>query len=115
MARLTVKGVAEQLRKHHGVKAGVAKAFGVTRSAVTQYMDAHPELKVIQGEGMEEALDLGEAALIASVVKREPWAVKYLLSTQGKGRGYVERQEVTGKDGGDITVKVLRGVSMDEL
>jgi hypothetical protein len=28
---------------------------------------------------------------------------------------YVPRQEITGKDGGDIVVKLLRGVSLDDL
>ena len=107
MARLTVKGVAEQLRKHHGVQAGVAKAFGVTRGAVTRYIDAHPELKDVQQEAEQGLLDLGETALYASVIKREPWAVKFLLATKGKGRGYVERSEVTGKDGGEVVIKVI--------
>ena len=35
----------------------------------------------------------------------EPWAVAMVLKTIGKHRGYVERQEVTGADGGSITVK----------
>lgn len=108
MGRLTVKGVAEQLRKYHGVQSSVAKAFGVTRSAVTQYMNAHPELKAIQEEGEEIILDLGETALHSSVIKREPWAVKYLLSTKGKKRGYVERSEITGKDGEAFSIEIIR-------
>jgi len=43
---------------------------------------------------MSNRLDLAEFALTLAVIDREPWAVKFMLSTQGKNRGYVEKQQI---------------------
>jgi hypothetical protein len=46
--------------------------------------------------------DNAESALYSAVLGGEAWAVCFYLKTQAKDRGYVERQEMTGKDGGAI-------------
>jgi hypothetical protein len=53
-----------------------------------------------------QLVDMAETALKQAVLKGEAWAVCFALKCQGKDRGYVERQEVTGKDGGPIQQKV---------
>ena len=103
--RLTVKGVADKLREFQGNQAAVARAFGVDRSRITQYMGQHPELRAVKQEAEEAILDHGESALYRAVLGGERWAVKWLLATKGKGRGYVERSEVTGPGGGPILVR----------
>ena len=55
-------------------------------------------------EAREDMVDLAELALRKSVMNGEPWSVAMVLKTLGKSRGYVERQEVTGADGGAIVV-----------
>ncbi|MEI8016283.1 MAG: hypothetical protein D4R81_07615 [Nitrospiraceae bacterium] len=40
-------------------------------------------------------LDEAEAALHKAVMRGEAWAVCFTLKTQGKGRGYTERLEVS--------------------
>jgi len=57
--------------------------------------------QVIQ-ECRGELVDLGELALRKAVLSGEPWAVGLVLKTLGKDRGYVERQEITGKEGGPV-------------
>lgn len=109
MGRLTVKGVAEQLRKYYGIQSNVARAYGVTPSAVSQYISKHPELQAVVAECEDTILDIGESALYASVIEKDPWAVKFLLSTKGKRRGYVERteHEVSGRGGKPIEVRAI--------
>lgn len=46
------------------------------------------------------------------VLQDQQKALELLARAQGM---FVERHEVTGTEGGDIVVKVLRGVSMDDL
>ena len=45
-------------------------------------------------------------ALDSAIADREGWAVCFFLKTKGKKRGYVERIEQTGADGGDLTIKI---------
>jgi hypothetical protein len=60
-------------------------------------------------------VDVAELALDRALANGEAWAVMFVARTLGKRRGYVERQEVTGEDGGAVTLKILRDVSMDDL
>ena len=111
--RLTVKGVADKLREYHGNQAAVARAFGVDRSRITQYMEQHPELRAVKQEAEEAILDHAESALYRAVLQGELAAVKWLLATKGKGRGYVERSELTGKDGEPFSITVRRVTSAE--
>ena len=54
----------------------------------------------------EELNDIAELLLRQAVNDGNLWAIKYQLSTKGKSRGYVERSEITGKDGDTIRVTV---------
>lgn len=54
------------------------------------------------------ALDDAEDALQHLVKEREPAAVFFTLKTLGKMRGYIERQELTGKDGEELVIRVVR-------
>lgn len=53
-----------------------------------------------------ELVDIAEQKLRGAVHDREAWAVALVLKTLGKDRGYVERQEVTGKDGDPMAMIV---------
>ena len=52
-----------------------------------------------------EVVDYAEQKLRPAILNGEPWAIAMALKTIGKSRGYVERQEVTGADGGAVMVK----------
>ena len=48
-------------------------------------------------------------------IRDRSWAVQFRLRTKAKHRGYVERTEVTGKDGGDLPIVILRPGMLDDL
>lgn len=103
MAVLTSEFVSAKLREFHGNMAAVARAAGVTRQAVYKYIESNDELKAVKQECRESMIDNAESSLYRAIVNGEAWAVCFFLKTQGKPRGYVERQEVTGADGKPIT------------
>jgi hypothetical protein len=49
-------------------------------------------------------VDVAESKLMAKIDAGDTTAIIFFLKTQGKGRGYVERQEVTGAEGNAIEV-----------
>lgn len=105
MARLTVESCAAKLRELSGNVAAVARAFDVTRSSVYSFVDDHPELKAVLQEARETMKDNVESRLYADCLKDDPsyqTSRIFFLKTQAKDRGYVERSEVTGKDGKDL-------------
>lgn len=76
-----------------GIIAVIAKRVGCEWHTAKKYIERLPSVKRAYEDECENTLDLGEAKLIEAVRNGEPWAVKYLLSTKGRKRGYVERQE----------------------
>jgi predicted transcriptional regulator len=104
MAKLTAKLVEDQLRQLHGNMAAVARAFGVTRPAVYNYIHRHPTLVEVLKECRETMKDHAESALYSAVFDKEAWAVCFYLKTQAKDRGYVEKSEL------DVTERVRQRV-----
>lgn len=114
MAKLTKAGVEAGLRRHSGNMAAVAREVGVTRSAVCQFVDSHDLGHVIE-EARAELVDEAENALLRKVKEGEGWAVCFALKTQGKRRGYIERQEVSGPDGAPLTLRIVTDDLEDEI
>lgn len=93
-----------------GNLAAIAAVVGVSRQAVSKFVRADPELSALVDAEKERVLDLVERSLVGAAIGGEAWAVCFYLKTQGKDRGYSERHEVTGKDGGPIEVEVAEVV-----
>lgn len=99
---LTDRTVEAALLKCRGNYAAAAKALGVTRQAVSKYVKERPELLEAVNDQREARIDRAESALDKAIDRGAPWAISLTLRTQGKERGWVERQEVTGKNGTPI-------------
>ncbi len=97
--------VAEALKKTSANMSLAAKSLGVARSSLYDFVNKHPDLKEIISDERESLVDIAESALKSAVVGKEAWAVCFTLKTLGKGRGYVERVEQTGANGGAIEIK----------
>jgi hypothetical protein len=50
------------------------------------------------------ALDFAESSLHKQIQSGVPASTIFYLKTRGKGRGYIERQEITGRDGEPLTM-----------
>lgn len=85
-----------------GTINGAARILKCERRTVVSYIDSHDELKVAIDEARAVLLDTAEDALMTNVGERHPASVFFVLKTLGKQRGYVERLETTGKDGGAV-------------
>jgi hypothetical protein len=93
MAKLTAALVIEKLREFNGNFAAVARAVGVGRTAVCNFVRRRPQLQEVAKECREEMKDNAESALYRAVINGEAWAVCFYLKTQAKDRGYIERTE----------------------
>ena len=52
-------------------------------------------------------LDNAESILYKKVLEGSTPELLFFLKTQGKRRGYVERSEVTGAEGGPLTIEYV--------
>ncbi len=77
-----------------------AQRLGCDPETVKNYCKRYPSVQAACEAKRGQMIDLAEQKLWQSIKKGEAWGVAFCLKTLGKERGYVERTETTGKDGG---------------
>jgi transposase-like protein len=85
----------------------VARTLNVDRTTVYNFMKKHPTVKAKLDEAREKMIDNVESKLYSKALDGDTTAMIFFLKTQGKHRGYVERQEVTGAEGSHIVVRLV--------
>lgn len=102
MRRVGKKRVLKALHDTKGAVYLAAKSLHCSPVAIYAWINKDPEIKEVKESYTEEVTDIAVLKLRQAVQAGEQWAVKFQLMTQGKGRGYGERVEVTGADGGPV-------------
>jgi len=111
---LTVEQVEHALKRTAGNVSAAARELGVSRTTVYKKVNASPTLQEILADAREELVDIAESALRREVLAGNITAIIFTLKTQGKSRGYVERQEVSGPDGGAIILEWPKPPRLDD-
>lgn len=97
-----------------GIISTIAKKVGCEWHAAKKYIDKYPSIRQAYDDECNSVLDLAEVGLIKLIQSGELSAIKYYLSTKGKHRGYVERVEQTGADGGPVEIKYIEVIMPPE-
>ena len=92
----------ESLSKFSQAQAGLGSALSRLMVVVERY----PDLKDVLVEAREGALDLAESKLIKLIKEGNLTAIIFFLKTQGKHRGYVERQELEVATDFEFTINI---------
>lgn len=90
-----------------GIITLIAKRVGCTWHTAAKYIKEYATISAAYADECEGVLDLAEAKLIEAIKAGDLAAVKYILSTKGKKRGYTERTEVSGIDGDAVKIRVV--------
>ncbi len=90
--------IEKAIVKAFGNLSAASKSLGVDRVSLYKWIEQDGlEQAVI--EGRNSRLDFVEGKLDQKIDGGDTTAIIFFLKTQGKSRGYVERQEITGADG----------------
>lgn len=110
------------LKKSLGRVTDACEKVDIARTTHYLWMSNDPEYKQAVDDVNERAIDFAESKLFelmdgankqvltsdggVAVIKDTPSATAtiFYLKTKGKSRGYVERQEITGADGGPVQI-----------
>jgi len=84
----------EALKKELGVITAACKVTGLSRQTHYRWLKEDPEYKEWIEEVPEITLDFAENALLKNIQKGNVIAQIFYLKTKGKGRGYIEKQEI---------------------
>ena len=105
--RFTPKQVADTLTETRGMVILAAKKLGCSDDTIYNYAKRYKVVGDALRQQRGQFVDMAELKLWNAVNEGEAWAVQFALRTLGKERGYVERSEVTGKDGNEFVIKVV--------
>ena len=103
----TAQRIIDAIRESSGLLTLAAKKADVTYKTVWQYTQDFPSVKQAVEEAKEKMLDFAEGKLYEKIKSGDNAAIIFYLKTQGKARGYVERQEVTGEGGQPIKTEII--------
>ena len=114
--KYTPAQVVEALKATQGLSALAAEKLGCTAQTIYNYAERYASVRDVLAHQREKRLDIAEGQLWRLVQDGNLGAIIFFLKTQGRGRGFTERHEVTGADGKplEVVVKGYRTVSPDE-
>lgn len=101
--------LVKALVKSLGIVTDACKLAKVERVTYYKYLKEDPEFAKEVDSISDVALDFAESALHENIRNGKEASIIFYLKTKGKKRGYIERQEITGADSGEITIRVIRG------
>ena len=110
--RHTVADYTEAITKSHGLVAFAARRLGVSRQAVYNMVNRHPEVNEAMIDAREELLDLAESKVFAAVARGNLKICCWVLERLGKHRGYT-RQFIMTPSG--PTAQEISEMSDEEL
>ena len=105
--KLSTEIINKLIADKHGNITSVARSLGVSRTTIYNFINRHVKCQYALDEAREIMIDNIESALYSKALSGDTTSQIFFLKTQGKRRGYVERNEITGKDGQDVTIKVV--------
>ncbi len=89
-----------------GIISMIARKVNCDWNTAKKYVTKYATVEAAYDAECEAVLDMAESRVIEMMKEKDGTMLRYYLSTKGKSRGYVERQEVTGADGKDIGMKI---------
>jgi predicted transcriptional regulator len=110
---IKISEIANALKKTHGLITPAAEMLGVTQQAISARIKASPELQKVLDETIVKITDKCEAGLFKHIKNGNLTAQIFYLKTKGRDRGYIERREVTGQDGGPVKIQTIKRVIVD--
>lgn len=102
---LTVEQIVNALEKKAGNITEAANALKVTRQALYKRISEDETLQEALVAAREALVDMAESEARKQIKRGNTAIIIFTLKTLGRNRGYVERQEHTGVDGGPIVIK----------
>jgi predicted transcriptional regulator len=96
--RYSPEKVIEALHKAGGIKSRAAELLHCTRATVDAYIQRYPEVREEWIETRETLVDAAQSKLYDAVERGEWRAVRFVLLTMGKDRGFTMRPTPTPKE-----------------
>lgn len=109
MKKVTVANIEPLVAGHRGNIAAIARTLHVSRGTIHNRIAESPTLQAAIEQARESFVDDVEFALYDNALDGNVAAQIFIMKAHptAKKRGWGERQEVTGKDGGPVVVEYV--------
>lgn len=107
MVKLSAEKLIPLIEELNGNLSMVSRKLGVARNTVYRFISDKPTIQQALSDAREKMIDNVESKLYSKALDGDTTAMIFFLKTQGKSRGYVERQEVTGANGGKVQIEYV--------
>lgn len=112
--RFTQAQFLKAILQSGGVIASIAKEVGCDWHTAKIYIDKHPAIRQAYINETETTLDLAEHGLHTLIQQKDFQAIKFYLSTKGKGRGYRDEKSVDVTSAGEaLTITIRKASEID--
>ncbi len=101
----TAKRIIKALKETNGLLTMAAAKSGIGYRTVCRYVAEFPSVKEAAQDAKEAMLDFAEGKLYMKIKDGDNTAIIFYLKTQGKARGYIERQEFANPTGESFRVE----------
>jgi hypothetical protein len=98
--------VLKAIKGSGAVMSTIAKRLDCAWYTARKYVNKWDATKQAYEDEEQMILDLAESKIYESINNGNTQDAKWLLATKGKKRGFTERQEITGADGGAVDIAV---------
>lgn len=105
--KFTAEQMIRAIHEASGILAAAARILGCSRTTVHRYVNQYATVKAAYEEANESMIDFAEQQLFKNIKAGKEASIFFFLKTKAKHRGYVERTERTGADGGPLQVGIV--------
>lgn len=105
------KALIEALEKTLGIVTTACKIVSIDRSTFYKYVNEDEDFAKAVKDVENITFDFVESQLHKQIKDNNTASTIFYAKTKMKNRGYVERQEITGADSGEVTIKVIHDAS----
>jgi len=101
----TAARIIKALQETNGLLTMAAAKSGIGYRTVCRYVADYPSVKAAAQDAKEGMLDFAEGKLYQKIKAGDNTAIIFYLKTQGKARGYIERQELSNPTGESFKIE----------
>lgn len=113
----TNEEIYDALRAANGNFMAAATALGCNRQVIKKRVEETPMLIDLVADFKDGVLDQAETNIYSAVLAGDQAASKFVLTTIGKERGFITRNEMTGAGGTDLSagMRDVVGSMVDQI
>jgi len=101
----TAARIIKAIGECNGLITLAAKRAGVGLTTIYRYVNEYPTVKQAAVDAKEAMLDFAEGKLFSKIKAGDNTAIIFYLKTQGKARGYIERQDIGNPAGESFKIE----------